>query len=975
MPETLIIGAGPTGIGAALRLEQLGQHDWTLLEKEDFPGGLSASVVDAQGFTWDLGVHVPFSHYQYFDQLLDDVVGDWNRLLREAWILLGKRWIPYPFQSNIHRLSREDQKRCLQGLVQRSRLIPANFQQWIDSNFGQGIAELFLNPYNLKVWSYPLEDISVEWVGERISGVDLPGIITKVVDGADSRTWGPDYKFRYPAQGGAGRVWREAAARLPQEKIRFHCSVVSIDTRKKVAHTSHADFPYDHLISSLPLDFLLGMLDDPVDVENAPWPIHSSLHVVGLGIEGESPESIRDKSWIYFPQTATPFHRAALPSSFSPGNVPKGCWSLQLEISESLKKIFTGDPVQQCIEAAGRLGILPAASRIVSRFHRRVEHAYPTPYLGRDSFLERVQPELAGRGILSRGRFGGWKYEAGNQDHCLMQGVEAADQITFGAEEFTYLHPELANMRRKTARRFHPAPDRSAKERMLQNIQSDLLPWREDGITRDLFERIKRTAWKGLHVKIVGGRLRVYKEVPSVHTRNQAITLMLKEVAARYPLPDCEFIIHTADIPHAPDLPMFTFCKRQQDANILFPDYSFYSRLECFLPNIDQAQAVAARGHCPWEEKIDKIFFAGSGSHPLRHSLARLKRDFLDVRVSEWTKGRSSFVPLEEHNRWKYLLHLPGKSYSARLKYLFLTNSLVIQGDSEWLEFWHAILDYGTDCVQHKFIGPKNVDLLYEALSSMSCEECTEMARRGHEKVTRTLTLNNVYEYIARLITEYATLFRYSVPSQDYQLVIARHGEDISWSDGYPRVIYNKGEKIAGLANREQVMLPNVGREAHAYLTYIIETYDHLPDYVMFCQGNIKDHVGDIAIESFINPDYDFVAAKFCNVRTWDPTTGRLLHIGPALERLKQGKMRLARLTCLEWFEKVLDVRVGDSAVFSPGAIFCVSARKIRTRPISFYEMLRDYVGDHLEPEEVYYLERSWLYIFSDRDMKVLNLS
>jgi hypothetical protein len=85
--------------------------------------------------------------------------------------------------------------------------------------------------------------------------------------------------------------------------------------------------------------------------------------------------------------------------------------------------------------------------------------------------------------------------------------------------------------------------------------------------------------------------------------------------------------------------------------------------------------------------------------------------------------------------------------------------------------------------------------------------------------------------------------------------------------------------------------------------------------------------------------------------------------------------MRPAELTCLEWFEKVLDVRVGDSAVFNPGGIFCVSANKIRIRPIEFYRKLREYVEDHPEPEEVHYLERSWLYIFSDKDTKVLNLS
>jgi len=257
----------------------------------------------------------------------------------------------------------------------------------------------------------------------------------------------------------------------------------------------------------------------------------------------------------------------------------------------------------------------------------------------------------------------------------------------------------------------------------------------------------------------------------------------------------------------------------------------------------------------------------------------------------------------------------------------------------------------------------------------MSYQDCSDMISRGHEKVTRTLTLDNVYEYIARLITEYATLFRYSVQRQDYRLVIARWDEDISWSNRYPRIIYNKGAKIPDLTEDEQVMLPDVGREAHAYLTYIIDNYYHLPDYVMFCQGNIKDHVGGLPIESFINPDYDFIAARFCNVRTWDPSNGRLVHNRPALERLSQGKMRAARLTCLEWFEKILDVRVGDSTVFSPGSVFCVSAPKIRVRPLEFYEKLREHVSDHPEPEEAHYLERSWLYIFSDKDMRVLNLN
>jgi hypothetical protein len=48
--------------------------------------------------------------------------------------------------------------------------------------------------------------------------------------------------------------------------------------------------------------------------------------------------------------------------------------------------------------------------------------------------------------MADRGRFGSYKYEVGNQDHSCMLGVEAADNILYGAKEFTLFHPSLVRV-------------------------------------------------------------------------------------------------------------------------------------------------------------------------------------------------------------------------------------------------------------------------------------------------------------------------------------------------------------------------------------------------------------------------------------------------------------------------------------------------------------------------------------------------
>ena len=191
----------------------------------------------------------------------------------------------------------------------------------------------------------------------------------------------------------------------------------------------------------MPLDQLLGAIADRPDLTALGRQfVHSSSHIVGIGLNGCPPTELESKCWIYFPEGQVPFYRSTVFSNYSPNNVarPGSQWSLMAEVSESPEKHVDASRVlDEVVSGFVRCGFMQR-SGIVSRWHRRIEHGYPTPWLGRDDVLNVVDAELRRHGIFSRGRFGAWKDEVSNQDHSLMQGVEVVNHLLNGAPERTY---------------------------------------------------------------------------------------------------------------------------------------------------------------------------------------------------------------------------------------------------------------------------------------------------------------------------------------------------------------------------------------------------------------------------------------------------------------------------------------------------------------------------------------------------------
>jgi protoporphyrinogen oxidase len=441
----VIVGGGPCGLACARRLRQLGHDDWLLLEAQAQVGGLAASVVDGAGFTWDMGGHVVFSKFGEFDQLLADVVKAEELLEHErsSEIYFQGKWVPYPFQLHLRYLPSPIALECIVGLIEaagdRRQANNASLRDWLLATFGDGLVKHFFDAYNTKVWATPTELMGHGWIAERVAEVDWRSALRHLLLRDDPPPWGPNRTFSFPAKGGTGKIWQTLADQLG-DQVETRSEVVSIDAENKFVHLrSGRIVSYDVLVSTMPLDQLVAMIKNcPTEVRNAANALrHTAVHMVGIGYHVPLSDN---RSWLYFPQSDIPFYRATNFAKYSPSNVPNNDTahfsSWMTEVATSPGTSLDARKLAGQVDIALReVKLVPRDASVASVHIETMKYAYPVPTLDRDALLRVIHQWIEPRQILSRGRFGTWRYEIGNMDHAVKMGNDVADRIAKGTRE------------------------------------------------------------------------------------------------------------------------------------------------------------------------------------------------------------------------------------------------------------------------------------------------------------------------------------------------------------------------------------------------------------------------------------------------------------------------------------------------------------------------------------------------------------
>jgi hypothetical protein len=164
-------------------------------------------------------------------------------------------------------------------------------------------------------------------------------------------------------------------------------------------------------------------------------------------------------------------------------------------------------------------------------------------------------------------------------------------------------------------------------------------------------------------------------------------------------------------------------------------------------------------------------------------------------------------------------------------------------------------------------------------------------------------------------------------------LVVARYTENLDWlrQVHIPKVIYNKGPYLPNC-----VVATNVGREAHTYLSFIVDHYDHLPEKVFFTQGDPFPHSPHFLhkLEDALQRPFEFIALGDIDTEL---ITASKSH--PGIEKA----LHDMSYELLGYSPRTL--------FFPVGALFGYSREFIQKRPLSFWQsMLQKCVESYDQP-------------------------
>jgi protoporphyrinogen oxidase len=426
-----ILGGGIAGTVLAHAVSK--DVDITILEAESQGGGLARSW-DFHGFPCDVGPHIIFSKSKKaFDFLLEMGGDDLGCFERHNQIWYKGALIKYPFENYLYLLPPDERNECLKAFIDNpyQNYAADNMLHFFLKNFGAGITNTYLRPYNEKIWKFDPAFMDTQMVS-RIPKPPAEDIISGA-KGKPKEGYTHQAKFFYPKSGGIQTLFDNIVRKLSANAryLTSHqvASVEGSDGAWKVSCSNGAAFKFDRIVNCMPLHNLFPILkfEVPQAVGNALSNLrYNSLY---FGIVLYSKDNAGDNFSFNIPESHIIFHRVSKLNLITP-QAPSGKSAFLYEITyrekTGLAEISEEELKNSIIDGFEKID-LARKEDFLDFTLRKAKYAYVIYDLDHRKNTDAILKFLKSKNISSCGRFAQFEYL--NIDHVVDHAFALGGEI------------------------------------------------------------------------------------------------------------------------------------------------------------------------------------------------------------------------------------------------------------------------------------------------------------------------------------------------------------------------------------------------------------------------------------------------------------------------------------------------------------------------------------------------------------------
>jgi protoporphyrinogen oxidase len=225
--------------------KQGGNQNFLILEKESSPFGLMKSF-PLWWLRYDIGGHALHNNLGAINFLQQQGISSYQQK-RKAYIIYKNKYIPFPFQLHLAYLNLEERIVCYRDFLKA--YFTATSSTTIDEHllhtFWKSIYNLFLYPYNTKLWKTDLKLISTNRK-QRISQESFNTIKNWFLH-RNTKNYGSNEIVRYPTQWGFEQYLYPFFTKVKWNTL-FNQMIISIDPINKTFITNTHQIHYTKLI-------------------------------------------------------------------------------------------------------------------------------------------------------------------------------------------------------------------------------------------------------------------------------------------------------------------------------------------------------------------------------------------------------------------------------------------------------------------------------------------------------------------------------------------------------------------------------------------------------------------------------------------------------------------------------------------------------------------------------------------------------